>query len=167
MIISGTGHRPQGLFGFDLTNIKYDLLRNEIKKYLTIFKPEKVLSGMAIGYDQILCDVCIDCNIPFSAIIPFKGQEGKWNNEQQDHYFELLNKATEKVIVCEGDIANWKFQKRNEYLVDHCDLLLAAFNQIKSGGTYNCINYAEKQNKKIITINTSALNYAVEKLGKT
>ena len=44
-------------------------------------------------------------------------------------------------------------QKRNEYMVDNCDLLIACWSGVKKGGTYNCVKYAIKNNKRIIVIN--------------
>ena len=43
-----------------------------------------------------------------------------------------------------------KMQKRNEFMVDNCDILIALWNGT-SGGTKNCINYAKKkENVQII-----------------
>ena len=41
------------------------------------------------------------------------------------------------------------FQRRNEYMVDRCDLCLACFN-FKSGGTKNTVDYAMKLGKDIM-----------------
>jgi len=46
-----------------------------------------------------------------------------------------------------------KMQKRNEWMVDNCDLLIAVWNEDKSGGTYNCIQYAKSVNKEVIYVN--------------
>ena len=43
-------------------------------------------------------------------------------------------------------------QKRNEYMVNESDKVIAVCDGSKSG-TYNCIKYAENQNKEIIVIN--------------
>ena len=43
-------------------------------------------------------------------------------------------------------------QKRNEYMVDQSDKVIAVWDGSKSG-TYNCIKYTKKQNKEIIVIN--------------
>jgi uncharacterized phage-like protein YoqJ len=43
-------------------------------------------------------------------------------------------------------------QKRNEYMVDNSDIVIAVWDGSK-GGTYNCVKYAEKLGKKIIVIN--------------
>jgi len=45
-----------------------------------------------------------------------------------------------------------KMQKRNEAMVNDCNILIAVWNGTK-GGTYNCIEYAKHVGKVIYTIN--------------
>ena len=45
----------------------------------------------------------------------------------------------------------WLMQKRNEYMVDLADRVIAVWNCSK-GGTANCVKYAEKVGKEIIKI---------------
>ena len=42
MIIAISGHRPNKLFGYDLTNTKYDFIRNELKAILQELKATTV-----------------------------------------------------------------------------------------------------------------------------
>ncbi len=39
--------------------------------------------------------------------------------------------------------------KRNRYIVDKSELVIAVFNGIQKGGTWYTINYAHKENKHI------------------
>ena len=41
-------------------------------------------------------------------------------------------------------------QKRNEYMVDKSDLVIAFWNGEESGGTWNTINYAERKGKQLV-----------------
>ena len=68
MIIAFTGHRK-------LHYKQYNYIFFEIEKQLQQLKPEKIISGMAIGADTIAVQVAIKNNIPFIAAIPFVGQE--------------------------------------------------------------------------------------------
>jgi uncharacterized phage-like protein YoqJ len=44
-------------------------------------------------------------------------------------------------------------QKRNEWMVDRAKTMVALYlSEGKTGGTLNCINYAMKQKKSVITI---------------
>jgi uncharacterized phage-like protein YoqJ len=109
-------------------------------------RPKKVITGMALGWDTALAEAAIKLHIPYIAAIPFVGQESRWQPAQQDHYFDLLAAAEDVVVVCEGDYAPWKMQRRNEWMVDHSDLVLALWDR-SPGGTANCIRYAEERGK--------------------
>lgn len=156
MIISFTGHRPDKLpnkqTGYKLPNPTYIKVCVELEKILKEKQPEKVISGMALGFDQWAASVAIKLNIPFIAAIPFEGQESAWPIFSQKSYHLLLKKAYEIVVVSPGSYSAYKMQIRNEYLVNNCDILVACWNGDTSGGTYNCIQYAKSLNKEIIYI---------------
>jgi uncharacterized phage-like protein YoqJ len=98
---------------------------------------------MALGIDQDFARVCIEMRIPFIAAIPFVGQESNWPFESQQRYQEILSYAYCVYVVSGGGYAAWKMQTRNEWMVDNCDILIAVWDG-SSGGTRNCINYANK-----------------------
>ncbi len=66
----------------------------------------------------------------------------------------MMIKLADKVILVyeieeyKSDNINVKLDNRNKYMVNNSDYVLAVWNG-SSGGTYNCIKYAKKQNKKI------------------
>jgi len=150
MNIAFTGHRPHKLGGYDNeTNKRTDIL-DKIEKYISEekFKDITFISGMALGVDQWIAEFAIAHYINFKAYIPFKGQESVWQKQDQEHYYELLKYAESIKYVCEGGYAAWKLQKRNVAMVNDCDLLIAIWDG-SSGGTANCVKYAEKINKTI------------------
>ena len=89
--------------------------------------------------------------IPFTAAVPFYGQESMWPESSQEEYNKLLKVAKDVVYICDKGYAPWKMQIRNEWMVDHCDTVLALWNGT-DGGTANCIRYAQKKNKPIINL---------------
>jgi uncharacterized phage-like protein YoqJ len=135
-----------------LPNPTYIKICQELEKHLLELKPEKCISGMALGWDQYSANVCIKLGIPFDAYIPFLGQEKAWPQKSQTTYHKLLAKAANQIIVCAGGYAAYKMQVRNEAMCNNCDILIACFDGT-NGGTANCINYAKSKNKKIIFIN--------------
>lgn len=151
MIIAVTGHRANKLGGYKLPNPTYIKVCQEIEKNLLKLKPDKVISGMALGADQYFAYVAHKLNIPFIAAVPFIGQESAWPNQSQITYNKLIKFASEVVIVSPGEYSAHKMQIRNEWMVDHCDILLAIWDG-SAGGTANCINYAKLKNKSIIYI---------------
>lgn len=154
MIVAFTGHRPNKLGGFKLPNPIYNYVCQQIEKTLLELKPEKVISGMALGVDQWAANVAIKLGIPFLAAVPFEGQERAWPEASQKVFHKLLDKAAEVVIVSEGGYAAFKMQVRNAWMVDHCDKLIAVWDGTP-GGTGNCVNYATSKDKEIIRINPS------------
>ena len=154
MIIGITGHRNASLgCGYAEPNPMLDWIGEQISNVFDELKPEKVISGMALGTDQVAVRVCIKNNIKFVAAIPFLSQEKTWPTKSQEEYRRLVDLAAEKVIVCQGYYAPWKMFKRNEFIVDSCDLLLAVFNQINKGGAFQCVEYAKSKDKEIRIIN--------------
>lgn len=156
MIVAFTGHRPDKLGGYKLPNPTYIKICQALDKTLSELKPDKAISGMALGIDQWAANICIKLNIPFIAAIPFVGQEGKWPESSQKTYHALLSKAAEKVIVCDGSYEIQKMQIRNEWMVNRCDLLIGVWDGTK-GGTGNCIEYAKSVNKDILRIDPTKL----------
>ncbi len=139
-IMAGTGHRPDKLGNYsEATNHRLiSLARWSLEKY----QPTSVISGMALGWDQALAEAAVFMKIPFEAAVPFVGQESRWPAESVKRYQRLLYQARNVTVVCEGGYAAWRMQRRNEWMVDHCDAVLALWNG-SDGGTANCVRYAE------------------------
>lgn len=146
MFIAATGHRPRKLGGYD--EAIYHLLVLLAVEYLKDQKPDKTISGMALGWDQAFTEASISLGIPFIAAVPFKGQEKMWPGESQKFYYSLLKKANEIVYVSDGEYSPKLMQVRNEWMVDHSDKICALWDGTY-GGTANCVRYATKVGKPI------------------
>lgn len=154
-----TGHRPNKLFGYNDNDPRYNTLRSALDQAITAAAQKGSVvayTGMALGVDTIFAEECLKLKKQFDiklvAAVPFKGQEGKWPEQSKKHYHDLLSQVDEIVYVSDPGYAAWKMQKRNEYMVNHSDLVIAVFDGT-SGGTANCVNYAKRQNKQIYIIN--------------
>lgn len=149
MTIAGTGHRPDKLGGY--SEAAYRKLYLIALQWLEKHKPDRVISGMALGWDLALCEASIDCGIDTLAAVPFKGQELIWPKPTQQKYHHLINYCEVK-IISEGEYQVWMLQVRNKWMVDHCDKVLAMYNGGATGGTANCIHYAKSKGKTIINL---------------
>lgn len=149
MIISVTGHRPDKLGGYD-GDINYKLMRL-FEVYLEHHKSTMVITGMALGWDQAVALACINNNIPFTAAIPFNGQESMWPVYSQIVYNTMVGHAAKVVVVSKGVYSAKKMQIRNEWMVDNSEQLVAMWDGSR-GGTYNCVQYAEKQLKPVTNL---------------
>jgi uncharacterized phage-like protein YoqJ len=141
MIIAATGHRPEKLGGYtpEAVTRRYELAM----WFLQHARPAHVISGVALGWDQAVAVAAYDLGIPFTAAVPFAGQGSRWPLRSQEIYRELLRIAARVVIVSEGGFSAAAMQRRNEWMVDNCDALVALWDG-SSGGTGNCVTYANK-----------------------
>ena len=92
-----TGHRPQKLGGFDSNPIAARVQKH-LHETLTALQSRiphlHGLTGMALGCDQWYAELCLSLNIPYTAFIPFQGQERLWPASSQGQYRTLLAHAT-------------------------------------------------------------------------
>lgn len=154
MIVGVTGHRKFGYFG----NKKVEsFVHSAILKILNELKPEALISGFALGTDQIAVKAALESKIGVIAAVPFIGQESIWNEESKREYKNLLDQASKVEVVSPGGYAGWKMHKRNQWIVDNCDQLIAVLDpNVRAGGTFLCAEYAANKDKKIHYINPYA-----------
>lgn len=153
MRIAITGHRPNKINNEYNGNGPMSLwIVNEIGKILDKEHPSLLISGMALGVDMLFAEMAIERNIDLLAAIPCEGQDVKWVEKSKNRYQKILSyKNCEKVILSKR-YTPWCMQKRNEYMVDNCNLLIGVHDGTV-GGTGNCLEYAKKVNRKIHIIN--------------
>ena len=156
MIIAVTGHRPNKLYGYNLNNEKNLELKEKFKKILIDNKCTEAITGMALGVDTIFALAVLELkdegyNIKLHCAIPCKNHSCKWIKESVDLYNKILAKADIVKLVTDETYKPYLMQIRNEYMVDLADKIIAVWNG-SSGGTANCVKYAQKKNKEIIRI---------------
>lgn len=151
MIIAGTGHRPNKLGGY--SQEAQDKLVNIACMWLgdNISHGDKVITGMALGWDTALALAARQLSIPYIAAVPFVDQQKMWPQKSKNLFVDLLATADSIKYVCEPGYAPWKMQKRNEWMVDNSDMVLALWDG-SNGGTANCVRYAENKNKEIVNL---------------
>jgi uncharacterized phage-like protein YoqJ len=90
------------------------------------------------------------------AAVPHKGQDMLWPQKYRDSYNKILADCDSIYVVSEV-YAEDSFMRRNRYMVDKCDILLAVWNG-RAGGTANTVKYAKHKNKRIIFVNPFELD---------
>lgn len=149
MIAAATGHRPDKLGGYDpAIRARLRFLAREV---LSLLKPDKVISGMALGWDTAWAEAALDLRLPLVCAIPFVGQETRWPYDTQETYRKIRAQAAEEFICSTGGYAAFKMQTRNEWMVLQCDRLVALWNSTP-GGTANCVRYAHENNRPVSNI---------------
>lgn len=149
-VLAFTGHRPDKVQQFE-QNIREDILAS-----MMLMQPAAVVSGMAQGVDTWAAEAALVLGVPLVAAIPFKGQEKLWPASARKLYEAILARAERTFVVCEGGYHATKMQARNEWMVDHCDLLLAYWNG-SAGGTANCVRHARKMKCNYFVVDPSTL----------
>lgn len=156
-----TGHRPQSIpFLRDETNEKSMVLKKRIRQeIINLIEHENAahfISGMALGTDQICAEIVLELkaqylHITLECAFPCKTQAVKWNAESRERYFGIIYRADKKTMVQREYTADC-MMKRNKYMVDSADFVIAVWNGSRSG-TGNTVDYAKKKGKIIIQIN--------------
>lgn len=149
-----TGHRPNKLpGGYNLESPANKLLEESLYKILRKAQPTSVITGMALGVDQIFLKAAIRVKaeqpkLHIIAAIPCKGQESLWPKESQTIYNELLTHCDTVKILSDAYTLQC-MHTRNQWMVDHCTSAIAVYDGT-SGGTQNAVN-------KLITVKKTVL----------
>lgn len=142
-----TGHRVLDS-QFDVTLLDRVIL-NLIKSGARNF-----YCGMAIGFDTEAAEIVLrykkSYDIRLCACIPCETQSKYFSVKEKRRYEEILSSCDEKIVFY-PEYTPGCMQKRDRFLVDNCDVLVA-FLRKKYGGTYYTVNYAKKHGKKIIEL---------------
>lgn len=158
-----TGHRPDKLGGYDYNSEKNLLIKKYLKKecidLILTKNVDTFVFGGALGIDQMAFDVVYELkntytNLKLIIAVPFSSQDSNWPDKSSKYYRSQLRKANEIIYVDtldsykikgyeEGKYYPAKMQKRNEYMVDISDYIIAYYDG-SSGGTGNCLKYWSK-----------------------
>ena len=154
MNLALTGHRPQRL-GFnddeksaDYKSIKLWIKSNIEREILEHRKPVTVYCGMADG-----CDVAfglVACKlkennrpVKLICVLPCK------NYNSSHKYYSYLKEHADEWVELSAEFYRGCDNVRDQYMVDHCDKLLAVWDGNKSGGVWSTIKKAKKAGKEI------------------
>lgn len=158
MKIAITGHRPNKLGNdYDLTSPLVLAIKAKLQEILThdylYYYDVRLISGMALGINTLFAQIAVAQGYPFIAAISCIQQHAKWTQKSKEIYLDLINHTMcDKHYVSTEPYNNSCMQKRNIYMVDNCDILIAVWDGT-SGGTVNCVAYARQVGKQIIIIN--------------
>jgi len=145
-----------------LTGTRYTEKKHDKEVYRTLsgfikqFKPENMYFGGARGIDTIslLISKAIVTKLNFSTklIVVFPNTK---HQAPMDAAHAAVTYADE-IVELENEITKENgyssYRTRNEYLVDHCELLIGfphKRHKVRSG-TWMCINYAQKIGKEVV-----------------
>ena len=157
---SFTGYRPSKLaFLSDKDSNEYQNLYVTLKNVIIDLIHKGVAyfqTGMALGIDmmcsQIILELKNEFDIHLFCVIPCIDQCSGWKNEDIELYNKIIESASGVTYISNDSYSKGCMMKRNRYLVDNSEYILAVFDG-KKGGTMSTIEYAKKKKKSIIIIN--------------
>ena len=165
-----TGHRPQSLpFGFNETDERCialkQTLRNEIIKLIENEGVTHFISGMAIGVDMYAAEIILGLKASYPGItlesaIPCENQAAKWTEEQRDRYYDIAAKCDKETMI-QRQYTPDCMHKRNRYMVDQADFIIAVCDG-RYSGTGKTVQYAQRQGKPIVIINPKTQRIEME-----
>ncbi len=160
-----TGHRLQKLpFGFNEEDPKCikmkRMLCRKIEDLIVNHGASHFISGMAIGVDMICGEIVLELknehpHITLECAIPCRSQPDRWSKEMKDRYYSVLNQSDCKTVLQEHYTADC-MHKRNEYMVEKSEIVIAVWDGSSSGTGYT-VNIAKEKGKKIYVLNPEKL----------
>ena len=156
-----TGHRPQSLpFGFNESDERCIALKQTLRaEIIRLIEQEGVthfISGMALGVDMYAAEIVLGLKSSYEGItlesaIPCESQAEKWTEKQRDRYFEIASKCDKETLI-QHHYTSDCMHKRNRYMVDQADFIIAVWDG-RPSGTGKTVQYAQRQGKLVTIIN--------------
>ena len=159
MKVALTGHRPQRL---GLPEDESDIAWKKIEEWIIeqLFKMNEVsylngknlevYCGMASGSDFVFGIVAalakVNRIIPLvlHCVLPCK------NYNSSHPFYKDMKKYADEWVELSDEFYKGCDNVRDQYMVDHCDVLLAIWDGNKSGGVWFTIRKAQKAGKEIV-----------------
>ena len=155
-----TGHRPQTItYLWDESSQQALELKARIKKAIVYLIENKnvkhFISGMALGVDMIAAEIVLELKSKYPEIklecaLPCETQASKWSVKYRDRYFNIIEMSDKETLLQTHYTADC-MHKRNRYMVDHSDYVIAVWDGSPSG-TGKTVMYAKENNKAILQI---------------
>lgn len=147
-----TGHRylPYGM---------QDSIKAKVEKAIReryFFGRYDYLCGMALGFDLLATEVVLSLksalpSIRLIAVIPFRNQCERWNEADKERYQRILEQA-DRIIVLSEHYYDGCYLRRNDFMLNSTDTLIAYWDEHSVGGTFYTVNKAKAKDKRIVNV---------------
>lgn len=161
-----TGHRPARFcFKYDENNNGCKRIKKRIRDQLTQLYEQgfrQFWVGGALGVDMWAGEILLRLKeqpeyseIQLMIALPFEGHDGNWEERSRRRMAFLIKHSSETIIAGQKNAPPAvNYRRRNEYMIDHADVLLAVYDNDRSirSGTGMMVNYARKKGLPVILI---------------
>lgn len=136
-----TGHRPQSFpWKYNEADPRCVLLKFRLKRQIIQAVEQDgvihFLTGMALGVDTWAAEIVLSLrrrwSLTLEAVLPCKGQDARWPSESRERYQSILEQCDKVTLLQDGYTPDC-FDKRNRYMIDHSDLVIAVWDGSPSG----------------------------------
>lgn len=146
-----TGHRTYGGEAVDALQRTLEAL------YLRGFRT--FLSGMAVGFDLAAAEVVLGSRagmpgLRLVAVVPFRGQEGRFAAADRERFRRVMAAADEVVVLSEV-YHRGCYAVRNDFLVGNASLVVAWYDG-SPGGTHYTVRRAARRRLELINLHPAA-----------
>jgi hypothetical protein len=83
MILGITGHRPGIIMPYEIPNPKYEAIMEGMREKFHELSPDRIITGMALGIDQMAAHLATEMGIPYIATPAFPGMEKHWEESSR------------------------------------------------------------------------------------
>ena len=145
-----TGHRPEKLpWGMDETDPRCVNLKEKMDQVLEMVYQKGMrhfICGMAQGSDLYFAEAVLKLrqrypDVTLEAARPCESQARSWPEGEQTRYQGILEQCNYETLV-QHTYSPGCMQRRNRYMVDHAQLVIAVYNGEPKGGTAQTLAYA-------------------------
>ena len=155
-----TGHRPDKLpWGEDESDLRCLRLKRAIAQavedaYVSGYR--RFITGMARGGDLYFAEAVLvlreaESDITLECARPCETQADSWPAGEQARYRSILERCNYETLV-QHSYDRFCMIRRNRYMVDRSSLLIAVYNGVPKGGTFQTLAYAMKKGLRVHTI---------------
>jgi ribonuclease HI/uncharacterized phage-like protein YoqJ len=132
-----TGHRPDGLGGYDDNPVADDVCRRigeALVAMVEVDGPLTVVSGLRLGAEQLGAEAALAHDLPLVVVLPFPEPDKPWPAPSRAHFATLLDRA-DKVLTLERrspatkQLAGAALARRDAWLARQVDSALVVWDQ--------------------------------------
>jgi len=166
-----TGHRPTRFkWKYNENDTRCKRLKKRMREQVALLYEQVVRRfyvGDAQGVDQWAGEVLLRMKeqpgysgIELVVALPFEGHDAAWDTRSRSRLQFLIKHSTETVVVeSTSELPAVRYKRRNYYMVDHADCLLAVYDNDRSirSGTGMTVNYARKKGLSITLIHPDTI----------
>lgn len=150
--VAFTGHRH--INADNIASLREELTHTIRQQYLNGYTT--YIIGGAVGFDLLSAEIVLELQQEFTDIqlfcaVPYAGHHIYFRNESMQRYIHIADKATANIILS-SHYHDGCFLRRNDYMIEHCSLLIAYYNQSPRSGTGYTVRRAEANNTPIINL---------------